>query len=154
MRDNPRFDTTHAFILSLRPSRYFVRGLFLLILSSVLLLSLLPLPFWVKLALSGSVLFWGGHTLAYYGYYWRHPLRRFYLLEQQCRLANGVFFELEPQSFTQPKFIYLCCRLAQRRVKLFIFADALPPDLEFWQLRRRVERLLVVHKNAIPPKST
>jgi hypothetical protein len=139
---NSRFDTQQPLVLKLRASPSFVRGFGTVLVSTLLLLSLLPLSsfiFWLLIAIT---LGWGGHTLGYYGYYRKHPLRNACLLEKQLELAQGIRVDIDPRSFTHPLFIFLCCRLEKQTLQLFIFADALLPPVEFWQLRRRVEQLL------------
>ena len=140
---NSRFDTQQPLVLNLRASPRFVLGFSGLLLSSLVLLGNLPLPPLIGYLLSAITVGWGGQTLAYYGYYRKHPLRNACLLEKQLALANGTRIEIEPRSFTHPLFIFLCCRLEnQKTLQLFIFADAPLPPVEFWQVRRRVEQLL------------
>lgn len=139
---NSRFDTQQPLVLNLRASPSFVLGLGGILVSTLILLwnlPLSPLIFWL---LTVVTLGWGGHTLEYYGYYRKHPLRNACLLEKQLELTNGSRLEIDPRSFTHPLFIFLCCRLENKTLQLFIFADALLPSVEFWQLRRRVEQLV------------
>jgi hypothetical protein len=139
---NSRFDTQQPLALNLRASPAFVLGLGGILLSTLILLSMLPLSPLIFGLLTALTVGWGGHTLGYYGYYRKHPLRNVCLLEKQLELANGTRLDIDPRSFTHPLFIFLCCRLENKTLQLFIFADALLPPVEFWQLRRRVEQLV------------